>query len=71
MPGGQGESGLPFDGASFEHESCISAVAASFDAPDRIPTMRSPRPDVSPPCPEHGGLAPCHAHARAKWVERT
>jgi hypothetical protein len=56
LPGGRG-SGLPFDGASFEHESCTTATAARLALPGRPTTMRSPRPDVSPPCPEHGGLA--------------
>ena len=56
LPGGRG-SGLPFDGASFEHESCSYATAARLALPGRHFTLRSPRPGVSPPCPEHGGLA--------------
>src|SRR5262249_37187071 len=55
---GAGESGLSFDGASLEHD--IDSNSAAW--PDlvrnagRNVTMRSPRPGVSPSCPEHDGL---------------
>jgi hypothetical protein len=45
---GQGDLRLPLDGASFE-DGCIPSA--------RTPQLAVLRPDVSPPCPEHGGLA--------------
>ena len=68
MPG-VGDSALPFGGASFEHVSCLSATAASFALRGRTSTLRSPRPGVSPSCPEHGGLTSISARARAKLAE--
>ena len=70
IAGGQGESGLSLSGASLDHASCSSAVAACFGASAPDPTSRSPRPGVSPSCPEHGGLASLRAHARANQAER-
>jgi len=49
---------LSFDGASIELVSSNRATRARFGAAScRSFTVRSPRPDVSPSCPEHGGLA--------------
>ena len=70
MPGA-GDSALQFGVASFEHASCLSATAASFTLRGRATTLRSPRPGVSPPCPEHGGLASLSARARAMFAVAT
>ena len=68
LPGGRG-SGLLFDGASCEHDSCASATAVRLALPGCVSTSRSTRPDVSPPRPERGGLASSPAHARALSFE--
>jgi len=71
--GGQRESGLPFDGASFEHHISVTATSARFGVPcGRCSTLRSPRPGVSSSCPEHDGLTSLFgtvvAHTRASDV---
>ena len=55
LPGGRGFR-LPDDGASL-YQALIRHSFVPGDAPTHTQMLRSPRPGVSPPCPEHGGLA--------------
>jgi len=47
---------LPVDGASSD-SATLDCSWRYGCLPSRNSTLRSPRPGVSPPCPEHGGLA--------------
>jgi hypothetical protein len=62
LPGGRG-SGLPFDGASFEHESKRSATVACLALPGRLVSSRSSRSHVRPPRPERHARASSSAAA--------
>ena len=63
---GAGESGLLFGGASFEPASDQCATARSAcPATGGVFDSRSPRPGVSPSCPEHDGLTSRSARRRA------
>jgi hypothetical protein len=48
---------LPDDGASSVQAPAVFLTLVRGITPRHVPNLRSPRPGVSPLCPEHSGLA--------------
>src|SRR5207249_1368214 len=62
LAGGKGVQ-LPFEGAPIETAAQLTVSDAPSRAWRRDPNLPSPRPGVSLPCPEHGGLASSRSRA--------